>query len=248
MKKQYNPRKNPRFKEQFGDEESLFNDEKEDTDFNEFNDSKDNDKDNDDIFSEDEDMFQEDFGMDEGIGGTPPMEKHGDLLKELTNFNRFIREKINGWLGLRWSEEKETWINDPDIDPIMNKKCAAWCIDFLKTYARDNNIITNIHKDDYNFIMQDVVHVLWKNLGARAEEFNIKNNGDLLKVCVDMEHAVSLVLMGAGDGKYNEFLGGTMSRTESISGQNFQGNGQMVGQQMPKKQGFVSKMKSLLEV
>ena len=167
------------------------------------------------------------------------------LLELYSLFYNFIREKVNGWLGLRWSEEEGKWIDDPLVEPIMNKKCAAWCVDYLKTYARKNNIITNIDEDNYKYMLIDLVNVLWKNLGTRDEEFEIKNNGDLLRICVEMEHCASLVLMGAGDGKYNEFLGGTMTRSEHISGQQFN-NPMMGNQMMPKKEGFFSKMKSLL--
>jgi len=240
----YNPRTNPRFNKTFESEDTLFDDQEEVTDFSAFDDKS--NKESDDIFNDGDDLFQEDLGFEEGIGGVPPMEKHGDLLKELTNFDRFIREKVNGWLGLRWSEEQTKFIVDSQVEPIMNKKCATWCVDFLKTYTRDNNIITNIGETAYNDMMKDVIHVLWKNLGSRQDEFDIKSNGDLLRVCVEIEHAISLVLLGAGDGKYNEFLGGKMSRKENISGNNQMGQG--YGQQVPKKEGFMTKMKSLLTV
>ena len=58
--------------------------------------------------------YVDDFG-DMGAGGIPAMEKHSDLLKELTNFDKFIRDKINGWLGLVWSENESKFIVHPNI-------------------------------------------------------------------------------------------------------------------------------------
>ena len=49
------------------------------------------------------------------------------------------------------------------------------------------------------------------NIGTRDAEFGVKEEGDILRICVDIEHAASLVLMGAGGGKYNKFFGSTYS-------------------------------------
>jgi len=176
---------------------------------------------NDDILKDednnnDDDLFKEDYN-DDYSSENVPMEKHADLLKQLTNFDRYIKAKINGWLGLKWDQLSGKYIDDPEVEPIMNKKCAAWCVDYMKTYTRDNNIITNLDETDYINLRLDIVDVLWYNLGARAEEFGIKNNGDLLRINTEMQHAAELVLMGAGGGKYNEFLGGTMKRNENIT-------------------------------
>lgn len=167
-------------------------------------------------FSEDqndeESSFNDNFedGFDDpDMDGIAPIEKHQDLLKELTSFDDYIREKINGWLGLVWSETESKWVRNPHVEPIMNERCAAWCVDYLKTYARKNNIITNISQEEYKFIVTDMIDVLWLNIGPRADiDFGITNNGDILRVCTEMQHAAELVLMGAGGGKYNEFLGG----------------------------------------
>ena len=108
----------------------------------------------------DNDLFSDDYGMDfdDNLGST--MNKQSDLLKNLTNFSPFIKEKVNGWLGLRWDETAQKYVKDQNIEPIMNTKCAAWCIDYLKIYARQNNLITNISKEDYTNIMIDVIDVV----------------------------------------------------------------------------------------
>ncbi len=47
----------------------------------------------------------DDYGDEfDDIGGLPPMEKHADLLKELTNFAPYLKDTVNGWLGLSWDE------------------------------------------------------------------------------------------------------------------------------------------------
>lgn len=179
-----------------------------------------------------------------------PMEKHSDLLKDLTNFQPFIREKINGWLGLRWDEEQEKWIRNIHVEPIMNEKCASWCIDYLKTYTRNNNIITHISRDEYTNMVTDIIDVVWIDLGTRCEEFAIKNNGDLHRVAVELQHSAELVLMGAGDGKYNKLLGEVTHRSENVS---YQGTPNPNMQQpmasihvQPKKVGIFGKLKKAL--
>jgi hypothetical protein len=203
---------------------------------------------NDDIDDDEDDMFKEDFGFDDnsGISDTSPMEKHGDLLKGLTSFDKYIKDKINGWLGLVWSEDAGKYTPDPDILPIMNRKCAKWCVDYLKTYTRENNIITDIGKDDYKDMNEDIIEVLWMNIGTRAEEFKINNNGDILRICVEMEHAAKLVLMGAGDGAYKKMLQESVSWSGQLNPgiNNNQNMNNMMG--TPKKVGMLSRVKQAL--
>lgn len=152
---------------------------------------------------DDNDLFGEDYL---GAGSTP-MQKHQDLLKELTNFSPYLKDTVNGWLGVTWDEGKKEYTQNPDIEPLMNIRGAAWCVSALKTYTRPNNIITDISHDDYKNLICDVIDFVWLNIGTRAEEFEVKNEGDILRICNEMEHAAALVLMGAGDGRYNKFLG-----------------------------------------
>lgn len=198
----------------------------------------------DDSVKEEDDLFKDDLDMDFGLDEqTTPMEKHSDLLKKLTNFDQFIKEKVNGWLGIRWEQEEEKWIKDISINPIMNEQCAAWCIDYLKTYTRDNNIITNIEKEEYSNMVVDIIDVVWIDIGTRTEEFAIKDNADLHRVCVELQHAAELILMGAGGGKYNELLSTATSRHENVSYTNSPMGGSVPNQ---KKGGLVGKFKRFL--
>ena len=165
----------------------------------------------------DDGLFSEDLNDDFGEGGVAPLKKYNDLLKDLTSFAPYLKDTVNGWLGLTWNEEKQGFLPSPDIKAIMNTHCAAWCIGALKTYARSNNIITDIGREEYKNIMSDIIEYVWLNVGTRAEEFGIFNDGDILRICNELEHASALVLMGAGDGKYNTFLGTTY--THNTSGQ-----------------------------
>lgn len=170
--------------------------------------------------SAEDDLFKDDLGFDDfGMGNTQtPIEKHSDLLKGLTNFAPYLKDTVNGWLGLTWDEEKSKYLRDVNVKPLMNIYCASWCISFLKTYTRNNNIITNISKDEYSYLVEDIIDTVWLNIGTRAEEFKIKSDGDILRICTELEHAAQLVLMGAADGKYNQFLGTVTQRTENVSG------------------------------
>ena len=199
-------------------------------------------------FEDEEESLDEfdnlDLDADFGGDSRPPMEKHSDLLKQLTNFQKFIKEKVNGWLGLRWDEEKKTYVRDQHIRPIMNRKCAAWCIDFLKVYTRDNNIITNIGRREYESIIEDIIDVVWLDIGTRTDYFGIRDDADLHRVCVELQHAVELVLMGAGDGKYTKFLSESTQRSENIQYQGMPHPGYMPPTPERRKKGMLGKIKA----
>ncbi len=161
----------------------------------------------------DSNLFNDSLGYDDfGAQEQSPMDKHSNLLKNLTDFAPYLKDSVNGWLGLTWNAEHEKYETNPEITPIMNEAGAAWSISFLKTYARSNNIITNIGKEEYKYIMYDIIDTIWLNLGTRPE-LGVLNDGDLIRVCTELEHAAALILMGAGDGKYNQFLGSTYHHT-----------------------------------
>lgn len=193
-------------------EEEVFNFDGEGAEIMEKDDDKDNDADIDTDFS---DLYGSDF-IGDGDSENNTLNKHQDLLKELTSFSSYIKQVVNNWLGLVWNEEEEKYMRDADLEPVLNKRGASWCIGLLKTYTRSNNIITNISQDHYNFIMEDIIDTVWMNLGTR-DKLGVKNDGDLKRICVELEHASALILMGAGDGKYNRLLSTTVNRTETLS-------------------------------
>lgn len=169
-----------------------------------------------------DDTYEDDLGDDFDDlydEGQPPMEKRADLLKSLTNFAPYLRDTFNNWLGLVWDEEQQKSIKNPHIKAIMTVQGAAWCAGYLKTYARPNNIITDISQEEYKNIIGDIIDAVWLNLGTR-KDLGIIEDGDLIRVCNEMEHAAALCLMGAGDGKYNKFLGTTISRHENVNPEN----------------------------
>ena len=173
----------------------------------------------------------------------PPMEKRADLLKSLTNFDPYLKDSFNNWLGLTWDEEKEKFDKNPLIKPTMSIQGAAWCGGYLKTYARPNNIITDISQEEYKHIMSDMIDAIWLNLGTR-DDLGIIEDGDLIRVGNELEHAAALCLMGAGDGKYNKFLGTTISRHENVNpeGQMKQPNQMNMARTSPGVMGKMRKM------
>lgn len=192
------------------DEDLGFDDE--DLNFDEdFNDEP-KDKYKDDLFNNNLGGF-DDFG-----GGSPsPIEKHADLLKDLTNFDPFLKKLVSEWMGMVWSEDEKKFIKDKNLDPIMNIKGARWCINQLRVYARNNNIITHLDKDTFIRIMEDIVETVLLNIGTRAEYFGIKNDGDILLVTNQLIHSADLILVGAGGNKnYTDFLGTTINRSENV--------------------------------
>ena len=196
----------------------------------------------------DDDLFSEDLG--DGFaggdfsGGFNPMEKHSDLLKGLTDFEPFMKVMVSEWLGMVWSESEEKYVRDPDVEPTMNLYGARWCINFLRTYTRDNNIITNLDKDTYHDIVSDVVECVLLNIGCRAEEFDIESDGDILKVSNQLIHATMLVLVGTGgSNNYKDLLTKSTSRSESVS---YTDSGNSNSSPQPQKKGFLSGLKNML--
>lgn len=173
-----------------------------------FNDS-DSDSSYDDDFSPD--MLPDDFS-----GGMSTVERHSDLLKDIMDFDSYIKQLVNGWLGLVWSEEKSKYVFDPYKKPVMNVQGATWCSGVLITYARSNNVITTINETIYNEIMIDAGKVIYINVRARSEEFGIMNQGDASSVCVQMVNTIKLMLSGLGGGKMSEVLKTTVNRQESV--------------------------------
>jgi hypothetical protein len=163
--------------------------------------------------TKDDDNLFGDFDSDFGETHSMPMEKHSELLKHLTNFDPYLKKKFNEWLGVSWDEKKQRYNKNPLLKPVMNLNCAVWLVSYIGTYARPNNIITDISKDDYIDLRFDIIEVIWLNLGTRAEEFRLKSYGDIQRIATEAQHTAELVLMGAGDGKYNELLRDTQRST-----------------------------------
>jgi len=156
-------------------------------------------------------------GMDDfggGADGQTPLDKHNDLLKELTNFDPYLRETFNNWLGITWDEDEQKFRKNPLLTPMMTFQGATFGAGLLKTYARRNNIITDISFEEYKNIMCDHIDAVWLNFGTR-DDLGVFDDGDLIRVANEIEHAAMLVLMGAGEGKYNKMLGTTYSHHTS---------------------------------
>ena len=177
-------------------------------------------KDIDNVDSQDNfDIPDDDLSFDPGfesMGGIPPMERHQELLKQLMNFSPYMKDKFNGWLGITWDEKRGKYVQNKLLKPVMNIRGASWCVSYMNTYARDNNMITHIGKEEYDYLREDITETVWYNLGTRAEEFGITDYGDIMRVADEIVNSCFLVLMGAGDGKTAKLLSETTNRNENI--------------------------------
>lgn len=146
--------------------------------------------------------------------GTSPMDKHSDLLKELTNFTPIVQQRIRNWLGLAWDEtEKEYKQKWP---AIINMKGARWALGFLQTYQSRTNFLTNISKDEFKNLQVDIIEVACLAFPVH-DNFGVKSNADWKRLITELHNTAFLVLAGAGDGKYTKFLGESVTRTESVN-------------------------------
>jgi len=170
----------------------------------------------------------DDGGM---FNGQPsPMEKHNDLLKELTNFDPYVQRTFNSWLGRIWDDDKQDWVQDPLVEtPDMNMKGAKWALNFIQTYARNNNIITHIGDEYFKYITDDVIDSIFITIYTRKELFGIKDNVIARAICYQLYHISILVLLGAVGGKYNDMLTTITSRNENVQ---YMNNPNMMGGQM----------------
>lgn len=194
--------------------------------------------------NDDEDFFNEDLDFSDnndfiGDDSASAMDKHNDLLKELTDFKPFFKEFSIRVLGLKWDYTKKEYVRNPAVEPIANEKFVNWAMTQFGCYLRKNNIITNIGLDEYKYLMTDISKVIILNIGTRMEEFGIKHNGDYMALSNHMIHSIELVLMGAGDGKYNNLLTSVTHRTENV-----QVNDGYNNRHKPGKKGILDNLKS----
>jgi len=189
------------------------------------------------------------YGIDDFGEGTIPMEKHAELLKQLMDFDPYIKQKFERWVNVYFDEESGEYKTNPYGRPIMNITGASWCVSFIDTYARDNNIITDISQQDYNDIREDLIYLVWPTIFTRQKEFGIKCVADCQRVCLEVLHTALLVLMGSGDGKAAKILTETTHRSESVAYTNPTQYGQQPVSSPPsrhRKRGFFNKLKHVL--
>lgn len=211
--------------------------------------NKEEDDFDDEELSEDDDIDDYDDDFDDYLGDdvNPPLEKHKDLLRDLTNFDPYIKEMIVSWRGLTWDYETKKYIDNDNDSAIISEKGAIWCASLLRTYARGNNVITYLDNKKYENIIEDHIDAIWLNLGTR-EDFGITNDGDLLRIGNELEHAAILALSGGIDGKYTKFLSTTISRNEHINLRESPNSQQPITINTSNPNGFINKMRRKFEL
>jgi hypothetical protein len=145
-----------------------------------------------------------------------------------------------------WSDEEGKYIKDKDLKPMLNLQGARWGVNFLRTYTRDNNIITNFERNDYKSIMKSAIKIAYYVPAVRAEDFGLKNDSDILMFSNQLIASVKLVLLGAGgNSDYRDLLKKSITRHENvnISGNDNQDNNQ---RRIPRKKGVGEHFKSWL--
>jgi hypothetical protein len=147
-------------------------------------------------------------------GNSSPINKHSDLLKELTNFDPMIQTRIRNWLGLEWDDKLKEYTQKQHA--IINEKGARWAIGFLQTYQTRTNIITNISQHEFKNLQLDIIKVVWL-VFPTIEDFGVNSTADWYRLCTELDNSAFLVLAGAGDGKYTKFLGESVTRNESVN-------------------------------
>lgn len=174
-----------------------------------------------------------------------PSNKQAGLLKELTDLDPVLKNRVASWLGLVYDEDEQKYIKKRDA--IINEAGAEWAVGFLKTYMSKSNFITNISQEEFKNIQLDIIQVVWL-VFPTIDEFGIKSNADYYRLCTELDNSAFLILAGAGDGKYTKFFGDSVQRTEHI---NLSPGSMQTMQQMPqlyqaKKIGIIQSVKNKL--
>jgi len=174
------------------------------------------------------DDFNDDIIDDFGSGSGSIAERNPELLRQLMNFQPFLKTKINGWLGLIWDEDKKTYVQNIYVVPMMNMRCANWCSTFLETYTRDTNIIANIDRDTFYNLMSDMTSNVIINIYTRMDEFAIKSIGDAKRITEELLHSAEIMMCSIGGGKTADILQATVNRSEHVNVQSEQTQSNMV--------------------
>ena len=202
-----------------------------------------------------DDLFNDGFnddgfdGMDGGYSQAPMDRHYPDLLKGLTNFSKYIRRLYNNWTGTTWDEETKTFKPDSALQPIMTIIGANWCVSFIETYVRDNNVLAHLSLEEYNSLLMDINRTLLLSLGTRYKEFGYNCYSDVIRVWNEVENASLLALSGAGGGKTMNFLGGPQGGVMSYQShdQPMMGMDPRLGLRQPQKQGWTSRLGNWLK-
>lgn len=182
----------------------------------------DDDTDDDDTDVEPFNDFPDDLSLDGGglgdpywdMGASPNIQRHGDLLKDLTNFDPVIQRRFRNWLGYEWDDKIQDYTKK--YAAIINEKGARWAIGFLQTYQSKPNIITNINERESKYLHLDIIDGAWCDFPT-IDDFDVKGIANWKRLSRELEHSALLVLAGAGDGKYAKFLGESVHRNENVS-------------------------------
>lgn len=198
-----------------------------------------------DIFKDDDDINFDSSNLGLGdfsdFSDNTNMQKHADLLKELTNFDPIIQRRIRNWLGLEWDSKIKGYVQRKEA--IINEKGAKWAIGFLETYQAKPNIITNLSQQEYKDFKVEIIDGAWLVFPTKYDEFDIKDTADQWRLSNELQHSAFLVLAGAGDGKYSKFLGESVHRTESVQLNNQQQPMGMYQQQPSSPKGWLDGIK-----
>lgn len=211
---------------------------KEDIDLEIDEEIEDTEEDNDDFLDDELNDSFDDFGSWDNRENASS--KHKELLQQLMNFAPYLEDKMKKWLGIAWDEKSKEY--KQVFQPIINEHGARWIVSFLSTYVRDNNIVTHISQQDYNYMVLDIIKTTYYNIGTRYEEFGIKRLGDVGRICREVIDSAKLILMGSGDGKASKILTDTTQRNENVQ----INDRERPNLQRPVKRGLINKFRTFI--
>jgi len=141
---------------------------------------------------------------------SPISEAKPDFTKWLFSF----KEQVTSPLKHEWrGEELKNGVYQQTGEALMNEKGITWCISLINKYLNASTIVTNLTKDDINFMMREIWSII---IGVLVEEYKFFGIAkyNISRIAVEIEHTIFCILKGAENNGYRIFFTKTYNVSE----------------------------------
>lgn len=160
----------------------------------------------------------------EAPDGTPFPNQNAQFLQWIFNFKKEVTVPLRYlWRGYeqdetgRWLKKKSKKDADGNIIEgnfrVMNEKGITWSISLIESYINPVYVLSNYSEEDLNWTIRQLGRVVYNNLCARYEEFQL-HRLDIQRVANEIVSKVHAILLGARNNGYRMFLSSTHSTSE----------------------------------
>jgi len=156
--------------------------------------------------------------------GSKPISHDQNFMKWLLGFRKEVTEPLRYvWAGYLFDTEKQKWIKNGTVKPIMNENGINWAISYIESYTNPVFLTANYDDKHFNFDMREACKVIYNTLCMRWREFGLVKT-DIMRVGGEVETKVKAILLGARDDGYRQFFTKQYTIQEHIMNQGQQQN------------------------